>query len=373
MRKSLKATLGASVVGVAGLVVLAIWFGALDFIGSRPQTDWTAGPPRIEMMPPDSPVYLEKHYPGPDGKDLKTEIAYRNGDRGVKLYRKDNTLERWDIEYKLGGKRLHAQFAPDGKQVVLGYEYRNDRTLQWKAETKDGVVHTTTYWFDGTAVFSVANQKVVDPKVTNDTVDVTYFRRNGKMWVHQIYSKINPTVPLLEDAYDADGKRIYVRALTDKGATTVTYYRPDSTAAFKQTWTTYSYYPYGGYGYGYGDEGGYMATSTVLNSIEVYAADGKTVSRLIQRTDNGSSITTVTDFNADGTKTVYSMSTTGDVMHIDKQDKDGRVLEHSTPKGNETKLEIPAEQLKELPTTHNPVAFWKGLETDPTKRNTEAP
>jgi hypothetical protein len=371
MTRKTAATLAAGGVAVAGLMVLAIMFGALNWIfPTKPDYTQWPGQVRIELMPPDSPEYLERHYPGPNGKDVKTEIVYRNGDTGLKIYRADNTLEVWTIEFKDGGTRLRAQYAKDGRQVVLGYEFRDDRTLKWKSTNDGTLVTTTTYYFDGTSVFSVVGQKIGE-----DVLDAQYFRKSGKPWLHQIASKYNATNPRLEEVWDNDGNRVYVREMSqDSSFTTVTYFRPDGTAAYRQTWGqyTYSYPGYDGYPGGMYDDGHYSSTSTVLKVVEVFGADGKTVVRLIRNTDDGTKIATVTDTDSTGASVAYTL-TDNEVTHVDKKDKDGRVIDSSDPRPGQVKLELGEELTKPFPTAPKPVPFWEEQEKDPSKRGDDAP
>lgn len=377
MNKRNLATLCASVVALGGLSALALWFGALGWLKpDAPQTAWTSTP-RIEMMPPGSPEYLERHYPGPNGKDVKTEIVYDNGDTGVKLYREDNTLSEWSIDFAHGGRRLYAKFAEDGKQVVLGYEYRDDRTLQWKTQTKGDVAETTTYYFDGRTVYSVLQRAG-----KGDSTDARYFRKNGKPWIHQVYGKLSQSSPTLEEVWDNRGNRVYVRQAVGDDSIEVTYYRADGTASYKQKWGPYTSYGYP-YGYGYpgypgyggsdGEGGEYQSTRTVLKSVTVFAADGKTVAREIERSDDGSSTESVKDYAADGTSKLYALNSSGDVVRVESFDKDGKSAGSTEAKPGEIKIEVPAEQVKDLPTAPKANDFWKDQEKNVRSRQQDAP
>lgn len=338
MNQKTKAVLAASAVAVAGLALLSVLFGSLGvlFPGRPDYTRWPAQT-RIEMMPADSPEYLEKHYPGPNGKDLKTEIRYRNGDQGVKLYRADNTQISWDVTYKGGDQRLHVEYAKDGRQIVAGFERRDDRTLIWRAENSNNLVTTTTFYYDGTSKFSVVNQKIGD-----EWLDATYFRKSGKPWYHSLATRWNPDYAKLSELWDKDGNRVYVRSVNDKGQTIVSWYRADGTAAFEQTWVSYT--PpcdYCGYMGGMGE---YSPTpQTVLHHIDVYAADGKRVTMTVEQSVDGTRIESVTKIADDGTK-------------------------------SEGKSEdVTSEMQKALPKVEKPEEFWKLQEKDRSKRGDDAP
>jgi hypothetical protein len=367
MRTRITAMLAAAGVAVAGLMVLAIYFGALGVIfPTKPDYTKWPGQSRIELMPVDSPEYLERHFPGPDGKDLRTFIEYRNGDTGVKLYRKDNTLADWTVTFRAGDSRLHAVYAKDGVQIVFGYEFRPDRTTKWQASNTDGVAQITTFYYDGTTKFSVVNRKIGDTMQ-----DASYFRKDGKPWLHQVASGTSSTTPQLEEVWDKDGNRVYVRqmAAKDGKSVDVTYYRPDGTAAYTQHWVEHTYSGYGGYD---GEYGYYPSSNTVIKSIDEFATDGKTVARTIENTDDGSAVATVTVHSTDGTSVVYSV-TNKEITHVDNKDAAGRVVHGSDVKPGSVKLEIGDDLTKALPTAPKPTEYWKTQESDESKRGEDAP
>lgn len=366
MNTRMKATLAAAGVALAGLMVLAAMFGALSALfPAKPHNSWSQGPPRIEMMPENSPEFLEKHYPGPDGKDLKTEIQYRNGDFGVKIYRADNTLAEWTITFRAGGTKLHAVFAKDGKQVILGEEFRADRTLKWQASNKDSVVTTKTYYYDGNTVFSV-----VQRGIGADVEDASYFRLNGNIWMRQIAGVSDKSKPQLEEVWNLEGQKVYARRSSDKDgktATDITYFRPDGTAKFTQHWTSYTYQ---GYGYEYGDYY-YPSSTTVVSWVEEYGEDGTTVTRRLDWTDDGSDLKLITEFAADGTSVVSTVQN-GEITHVDKKDKDGSVIASPEPKPG-TKAVFDDELKKAIPSAPKPVDWWKTQEQDESQRGQDAP
>jgi hypothetical protein len=367
MTKRIKAILAAAGVAVAGVMVLSIYFGALGVV-FPPKPDHTQWPGQvvIELMPATSPEYLERHFPGPDGKDLRTEIDYRNGDRGVKVFRKDNTLDDWTITFSAGDARLHVVYAKDGKQVVFGYEFRADRTLKWQASNQNGVASVRTFYYDGTTVFSV-----VDRKIGNDVQDARYFRKDGKPWLHQVGSLVAGSNPQLEEVWDKDGNELYKRTATSTDGKTVdvTYFRPDGTAQFTQHWVTVTYSGYGGYG-GYEDY--YPSSNTVIKAIDEFEADGKTVTRRIVSSDDGSAVESLSVFSADGTSVLYTVKDK-EIAHVLKKDKDGSVVQDSDVKPGSVKYEIADELKKALPTAPKPADYWKSLETDESKRGEDAP
>lgn len=373
MRRTIRATLAAAGVAVAGLLLLAVCFGGLAAVfHHNPDITAWEGQQRIELMPPDSNEYAERHYPGPDGKDLKTVIQYRNGDHGVKLYRADNTLKEWTVEFAAGDVRLHIVFADDGKQVVLGEQLRPDRTMLWKATSKDSVVTLTQFYYDGTTPFSVVRRKV-----GVDTQDTQYYRKDGTPWLRQVGDRNKTDNPDLQQVWDSAGKLVYERQTIDKDGktTTVTYYRPDGTAAYKQTWVEHQ--SSNGYGEGYGYEGygySYPSTTTSLRTVEEFGADGTSITRRIQQNDDGTNVDSVTVYAGDGSSVTYTMNSTHEVTHVEKKNKDGAVTSATDPKpGVEKAPEISNDLTKALPTPPNPTAYWKVQETDKSKRGDPAP
>jgi hypothetical protein len=247
----------------------------------------------------------------------------------------------------MGGTRVHVFYAPDGLQVISGYELRADRTMEWKATNTEGLVEVTTFYYDGATIFSVAHQKIGDV-----VVDTRYYRMDHTRWAHHQGSKYAPRDPILDELFDANGNMVYSSRDETGGKTTVTYYRPDGTIAYVQNWAMYSDSGMSGEG-GYYGGGEYSYAYQVLKSIDEYAADGKTIRRTVQKTDDGTKVATITEFAEDGKKTVSTVNHDQFVTKVESFDKDGKLVT-AQPKSGGAKVVISDDLVKVLPTPVSP-------------------
>jgi antitoxin component YwqK of YwqJK toxin-antitoxin module len=364
--KPVKAAIAAAFVGIVGLGILAGWFGVFGGLIKPDPSFRVDNKPRIELTEPDSPVYLEKHTKGANGNIARTDIIYDNRDTGVKLYRENGKLAEWTVEYRMGGTKLHVFYAEDGLQVISGYELRTDRSMKWKATNTNGLVEVTTFYYDGATIFSVAHQKIGDV-----VVDTRYYRKDNTRWAHHAGSKYAPRDPSLDELFDINGNMVYSSRDEAGGKTTVTYYRPDGTIAYVQNWAMYSDANMSGEG-GYYGGGEYSYSYQVLKSIDEYAADGKSIARTVQRTDDGTRVATITEFSADGTKTVSTLNSDQFVSTVEVFDKDGKVVS-AKPRTGGAKVEVSSDLVKTLPVPVSPVDFWTDQEKNPEKRNLTGP
>ena len=165
-------------VGIAGLVAAA----ALTAVGVSYMHQ-----PTISI----APVARTLSMPHPDGECLAinepngyvVHVQYCNGDFGIREFVPGTkTLRKQVIWYKDGDRqRFYAEYAPDGKQELTGFELRDNGSKLWDAHRDDqGEVVKTSYWYND-AVFSVEKRA---PGA--EIADMTYYHPNGNRWAHVV-------------------------------------------------------------------------------------------------------------------------------------------------------------------------------------------
>ena len=255
MKPRIKLAIGlATVLGVVVAVLFATGFAYRYLPNGHDYAAWP-GRPQLELMPPDSLEYSEKHVLGPDGKEVHTDVVYRNHDTGDRTWAPaTHKLIQERVFYPEGTPRSNALFGKDGQQIVSGEARRDDHSLLWTAkQDADGTVITTMYWYDG-SLFGIQKRKPDDFHF-----EATYYRRNGNVWAHQI-GIVNALGSLtLDELYDKDGHRVYVHTASGNNGSD-TFYRPDGTISYVQNYSVYTY-TYSGPG-DYGG-GSYKSLKTV--------------------------------------------------------------------------------------------------------------
>ncbi len=341
---------------LAGLLVAYVLVAFIDMIDHRTETTNSLTASRVEMMPETSPEFRRVHYTGPDGKDLKVEIAYRNNDYGYLFYREDGTQREFLVVFpNRKTERIHSYFDITGKVVTSGFEVRKDGSKVWTAEqpVPGGDITTTTYWQDGKTVFSTAVR-------SKDRIETTFFKKDTTQpWVRLVTSLSGDTV-YAEDVYGDNGKLVRSRKTDDGYSGTVEYYRADGTLNFRQTWERQYYggYDYDGYG-GPGGYGGYSPTPT-LKSVTVFGADGKTATLEVTFSYPGS----VATWDKKGTKIVRYLKYDGTVDRVEYVSASGSTTTNNRPTGNEAKVPSYNEtELKvDMPKPVDTRAEWKAAE-----------
>lgn len=322
---------------LAGLFVAVLLVAFIDRIDHRSETTNSLTASRVEMMPETSPEFRRVHYTGPDGKDLKVEIAYRNNDYGYLFYREDGTQREFLVVFPNGKtERIHSYFDVTGKVITSGFEVRKDGSKVWAAEqpVPGGDITTTTYWQDGKTVFSVAVR-------SKDKVETTFYKKDStQKWV-RLVTNLGGDIVYAEDLYGDNGQLVRSRKTDDGYGGTMEYYRADGTLYFRQTWERQYYGGYDYDGYGYGGGGGYSTTPT-LKSVTVFGADGKTPTLEVTVSYPGS----VATWDKKGTKIVRVLKYDGTVEHVDYVAPNGSTTTNNRPTGNEAK--VPSYNEKEL-------------------------
>jgi hypothetical protein len=165
----------ALLVAVGAIITFALAGKAHDDYN----VDSLVGAPRVELMPQDSPEWLERHYFDKSGIERKTEVSFRNGDVGVRIHRADGTLARDTVTNKDLVLVSSADFAADGKQVVKGFALRDDLSKAWETKQVGTDIETTMYWSNG-KLFA-RQLRSADGK----NFSATYYREDGSHWSEQ--------------------------------------------------------------------------------------------------------------------------------------------------------------------------------------------
>lgn len=288
----------------AGALVLAA--GAI-FAGGIAYQRATSEPTHIALEPhpfrtlhpATSPVWMEEHFPGPNGRDLAVRTHYRNsGEVGLKIFGRNNVVATetiWTADQRV---RLHAEYAADGRQVISGFELRPNGTKLWEASNSEGVVTKTTYWVDGTSVFSVERRA---PGALPATAEVHYFTQSGKRWMDYTgtaarnVAEYVSRAQTLEAWSDADVHTVSISMNGDNAL--VSIYGSEGKLSHVQEWVPSSY--------GWFDDG---VRERRLRKVTVYSPEGKIV-RVIELI--GNSVTVVTEIAADGSRVAYGFTPWG--------------------------------------------------------------
>lgn len=309
------------------------------------------GQPRevIEMMPSTSDEAIRRHFFDSNGFEYETHIEYKNKDKAIIKMRPDNTRAEYERRNRTGTVVTHHVFAADGQTIVRGHELRDDGTLRLKVDQDSRGVRTTlTYWYDGKTLFSQRTQK------PTGEYDEVFHYKDGKKWSTRSGSTGSSDVK--ETVYRRDGSVEFKRE--KKGTKiTVTAYRSDGTASYRQHLTENSSQWGGSWSY------------NVLTSVEEFAADGRTVVREFDMSSDGYSVEKVTRHNDDGTSTVRTIDWYGNVEHEDKLDADGNVTSSKdfTPSDN-VRETYDRSMVREVQSP-DPPSQWSMQERYPSMRN----
>jgi hypothetical protein len=312
---------------------------------------------RIELVEPGRSEDIIKHFVGLNGADVEQEITYESGEVGHKYFREDGTLKEFKAQFTDGSVRMHAFYHTDGKLILNGFRLRDDRTTMWKAQQRaDGIVVTSTFWYDGKMLFA---EELRDPKV--EQITTSYFRKGGSLWVKQVNDLKDLNVPTSEEVMDASGNIVYTVNLTEDGYT-VTHYA-NGEPSFKQTFA----------------RNPMSAKSSVppmaFKSVEVYGPDGETVTRLIECYYNGNPKTD-TVFNEDETYTVTTVDYFGRITSTTVMAGDGETVldKKENKENNQPKWKLDDGRLgtTEPGAPVDTYKLWREQEVYPHLRNLDA-
>ena len=309
---------------------------------------------KTELMPESSGEFSRKFVTDEYDRQIELHINYRNGDVNSQLFHTSGKLKEETLKTKNGLVKQHRQYARDGKTLVAGKEARSDGTAKWELVTNpDGSTSKTTYWYDGTRVFSVE-------KVAKDgSLEQSFFRKDGSLWVKKTGKDASN---LTAENYDKSGNLVAKSRTLADGRIEITKIE-NGKAFVRQIWKRESY---GGYGYYGGGYGGTSYTWTLI-SLEELAADEQTVLRTIYMNSGGYYLKEVHVGTADGGKVVKSVRYDGLVESEEVFDKDGNSISKGAPA--EKKEEKADYKLTNRTDVADPQERWKQQEDYPYYRD----
>lgn len=129
-------------------------------------------------MPESSDELSRRHVYDQSGLELETHILYRNQLTVSRYYRaEDGSLKEETVTSGFSKRKSRIAYSAGGKIAIDGEETRADGTLIWTLRSQaDGSVKKTTFWYDGTRVFS---EKTI---AKNGRFNITYFRKSGAIF-----------------------------------------------------------------------------------------------------------------------------------------------------------------------------------------------
>jgi hypothetical protein len=351
------------ITAVAVLLALAV---AAVAIGYRVYESPTVELPQVgigpqahkELMPSESPEWLEEHFSIPNTDGEKVRITYRNtGETGIRRFRHKQNLASETFWFADGTVRKDAEYALDGQQVVRGFEKRADGTLIWTVEPKgDSMTVRTTYWYDGHTPFSVELRAV-----GTDESDIVYFYKSGQKWLHTAGKPWQTPTELMAGLSEAQvwnnqGVLLYdLHTFPDTSKTSI--YRDNGTLWYTQEFEVVPWYrlPNGG-------------KPRRFTKVTVYSDDGTKVVRAMDVTGMGSgNIGKITDFKDDGSRIEFSLSPWANTFNFAEGfDNSGKSTGAIDPKTLQVTVD---KNLAELWPVLDPKVEWAKQESDPTARS----
>ena len=298
-----------------------------------------------ELMPESSNEFSRRHVADEYGRKIELHTRFRNGDEGSKFFRESGGLKEEILKDKSGAVKQQLVYARDGKTVVSGMEARKDGTSKWKLEQKaDGSSTKTTYWYDGTRVFSV---ELTRP---DGSIEHSFFRKDGSLWVKKSGKNASS---LVADQFDRAGVLQTRTVLLPDGKQEVTRFEKD-VATVRQIWqlekSAWSSY-----------------TSWNLTRVDELGADGK-VTRTLIPNSGGYSVRETWTPTADGGKLVKRLRWDNSVEVEEMIDKDGQSVSKKDVTERGTPEKIDSGNLRRIENS-DPLENWQGQEDYPYRRN----
>lgn len=300
----------------------------------------------VKLMPPESGENQRVYKTTRDGTLVEMTIDYRDGRLETYTYRPDQTVSRKQEFYPYTGVlKSTTDYANDGTTVVAETVNRGTGTLELTRKTlADGTLETTRYRVDGKRLHSVTHEK------NGALVDATFYRQDGKaLWATAKALNANETeVKFFSAAGQVE--KIRTAKTSNSGYSSnvefsITVLRPDSTIAYKQSWSGYqsSYY-----------------RSISLKTVEEYEADGKTLKRKLTLNYSGTTVQEAVVYENGVKKTVRTYRWDGTLETEKTYDSAGTVTATQTHTSSENLKETVAPELIADQSADDPLAFKPG-------------
>jgi hypothetical protein len=320
------------------------------------------------------------------------QVYFCNGDRGLRAYRPGtNVLSRQVVFFKdTERKRLYAEYAPDGKQVINGFELRDDGTTLWQASLAGKFVTKITYWWNG-KVFSTEQRGV-----GADIVEATYFAADGNRIAHVVvgtdlplqvavqrtitridednkiadfylgdYHKKMPVAmankPFLREAefWSRDGRLLMDLQPQSNGDRVYRFFRDDGTLWYEQFWKSVKD----------GDDSGTWRTIRIAE-VKVYDTDGARLVSKLSRPNANVMIQKLEEYRRNGNRIAYDLTGIGNVKAVDTFNATGDKLSSVVVKNpGENAQPAPFDfNLTKEPVVAEPAEAWRTEEDAHYKR-----
>lgn len=300
-------------------------------------------PDRIELGTPGTDETLRVHVYAINGREVRTDIYYSNGDFGRTILRPDGSMAEYRRENQEGKILLLQKFATDGKTVVHGEKHREDGTLLESIRSAiDGVITTTVYWYDGVKVFSVTR------RFNDKTFETTYFRKSGSVSGR----KTGPT-PENEEFFDKSHNLQYSRTRAGN-MLRITTYGANGKASFRQTFIE--------------EKSVYGGTNKKMSLLEEFDTDGKTLVRKVKY--EGSYNPTEVEVYKDGGTTIRKLRYDGTVESEEATDAFGSVTRRTFTSDDNERESVEYGRTWE-PYFRDPVQSWGQQEQYEYYRNSD--
>ncbi len=319
----------------------------------NPPTQTQTQPPQpalvttVKLMPPESGENQRTYRKTPDGTLVEMTIDYRDGRLETYSFRPDGTVTSKKEFYPgTGVLKSTTDYAADGTTITMRTQNRGSGILELtEKRLADGTTETTRYRADGKRLHSVTHTQA-----DGTLVDATFYQQDG--------TTLRATAKSLSSSetevrfYNAAGKVEKIRnAKTTSGGYSstveynVSFLRPDSTVAFKQTWSGYasSYY-----------------SSVNLKTVEEYEADGKTLKRKLTFNYSGSSVSEAVVYENGVKKTVRTYRWDGSLDTEQTFDAAGKVTATQNHSSQENLHETVAPELVADQNGDDPLGYKPG-------------
>lgn len=299
------------------------------------------------MMPESSPEAVRRHIFDEKGREVTTEITYRNGDKGVLTLRSDGTLASSKLSKANGDVKSEWQYSPDGKWRVSGYEKRSDGSILTETKTDaNGNYVTTTYWWNK-APFSVEVRK------SDGSFETTLYWRTGTI-AGKRYGSAGGALTA-EDIHNWSGQRVLRREPAANGEWDVTTYRPDGTRRTKLRVAVV--------------QASWGGTRNVTRYVDEFDSKGQNVVGRVTVGADGWTVTEVSKVQPDGTSRVSVMRSNRYLEREEIRDSAGNVLSSKSFGTNEKMGPEVDRSILSEPYNRDPNYAWKMEEENTYYRN----
>lgn len=231
---------------------------------------------KVEPMPAESPEQTRVHKLDEFGREFETEIAYRDNSKGLEIW---NPTTSALVEFKRwypGSTTLqrHGKYTA-GKLVWEEQYHSNGKVSQRRLWHKNGDREYLQFSSDGT---SELGKVLIRKDGSGEWIQRNQDWRTGKVQGMRQRYTWEANGDLVREEYDyQNGTTLLNRAATKGDNLVVDIFRPDGTVEFRQYHKAPPAPPSNGGNNNAPPTGFRVRWSWILEKVEVFAADGKTL------------------------------------------------------------------------------------------------